>query len=157
MTQPVKEIQAFINYDENSINDSDDLISFKISCDSGLCKTAMRKLEAKYLGSHNLLGKWVKVGFGVRLPDGEFDLVDYGSFLVTELTETKDNETTSIVAYDKMVNAMTPYQKLDIKYPLCLVDYTKILCNKCGLELGGNLLGNDVEIVKSSGVSTVDI
>ena len=70
MKQPVKEIQAFINYDENVIRDSDDLISFKISCDSGLCKTAMRKLEAQYLGSHNLLGKWVKVGFGVRLSDG---------------------------------------------------------------------------------------
>lgn len=143
MTQPVKEIQAFINYDENSINDSDDLISFKISCDSGLCKTAMRKLEAKYLGSHNLLGKWVKVGFGVRLPDGEFDLVDYGSFLVTELTETKDNETTSIVAYDKMVNAMTPYVKLDVEYPIKLIDYTRLLCEVCGLELSNDIIGDN--------------
>ena len=64
MKQPVKEIQAFINYDDGVINDADDLISFKISCDSGLCKTAMRKLEAKYLGNHNILGKWVQVGFG---------------------------------------------------------------------------------------------
>ena len=118
MKQPVKEIQAFINYDENAITDADDLISYKISCDSGLCKTAMRKLEAKYLGNHNLLGKWVTVGFGVRLPDGKFDLIDYGTFLVTELTETKDTETTSIVAYDKMINAMTPYTTLDIEYPI---------------------------------------
>lgn len=135
MKQPVKEIQAFINYDENVIRDSDDLISFKISCDSGLCKTAMRKLEAQYLGSHNLLGKWVKVGFGVRLSDGGFDLIDYGSFLVTELTETKDTEITSIVAYDKMVNAMTPYQKLDIEYPIDLFTYTQKLCEACNLEL----------------------
>lgn len=135
MKQPVKEIQAFIDYDENFISDSDDLISFKISCDSGLCKTAMRKLEAKYLGSHNLLGKWVKAGFGVRLPDGDFDLLNYGLFLVTELTETKDTETTSIVAYDKMVNAMTPYQKLDIEYPINLIDYTRVLCDSCNLEL----------------------
>ena len=141
MKQPVKEIQAFINYDENVISDSDNLISFKISCDSGLCKTAMRKLEAKYLGSHNLLGKWVKVGFGVRLPDGDFGLIDYGSFLVTELTETKDTETTSIVAYDKMVNSMVSYQKLDIEYPINLYDYTKLLCEACGLELGNELFG----------------
>ena len=116
MKQPVKEIQAFINYDENAITDADDLISYKISCDSGLTKSAMRKLEAKYLGSHNLIGKWVTVGFGVRLPEGEFDLLDYGSFLVTEMTETKDTETTSIVAYDLMVNAMTPYVVMDIEY-----------------------------------------
>ena len=144
MTQPVKEIQAFINYDNNTINDSDDLISFKISCDSGLCKTAMRKLEAKYLGNHNVLGKWVKVGFGVRLPDGTFDLLDYGSFLVTELTETKDTETTSIVAYDKMVNSMTPYQKLNVEYPLRLIDYTRILCEACGLELENEIFGTNL-------------
>ena len=141
MKQPVKEIQAFINYDETSINDSDDLISFKISCDSGLCKTAMRKLEAQYLGNHNLLGKWVRVGFGVRLPDGGFNMLEYGSFLVTELTETKDTETTSIVAYDKMVNAMTPYVKLDVEYPLRLIDYTRILCEACGLELNNDIFG----------------
>ena len=143
MKQPIKEIQAFINYDESVINDTDDLISFKISCDSGLCKTAMRKLEAKYLGKHNLLGKWVRVGFGVRLPDGNFDLIDYGSFLVTELTETKDTDTTSIVAYDKMVNAMTPYVKLDVEYPLRLIDYTRILCEACNLELQNDIFGKN--------------
>ena len=157
MKQPVKEIQAFINYDETSINDSDDLISFKISCDSGLCKTAMRKLEAQYLGNHNLLGKWVRVGFGVRLPDGDFDLIDYGSFLVTELTETKDTETTSIVAYDKMINAMTPYIALDIEYPINSYDYTKLLCASCGLELNNKCFGlnlvNQVQWVNGVSVS----
>ena len=143
MKQPIKEIQAFINYDENAITDADHLISYKISCDSGLCKSAMRTLEAKYLGNHNLLGKWVKVGFGVRLPEGEFDLLDYGSFLVTQQTETKDTETTSIVAYDKMVNAMTPYQRLDIEYPIDLYTYTQKLCEACNLELGNEYFGGN--------------
>ena len=144
MKQPIKEIQAFINYDDGVINDADDLISFKISCDSGLCKTAMRKLEAKYLGNHNLLGKWVRVGFGVRLPDGEFDMLEYGSFLVTELTETKDTDTTSIVAYDKMINAMTPYVKLDVEYPIDLFTYTNKLCEACGLELENEIFGTNL-------------
>ena len=158
MKQPVKEIQAFINYDENVISDSDDLISFKISCDSGLCKTAMRKLEAQFLGGHNLLGKWVKVGFGVRLPEGDFDLIDYGSFLVTEMTETKDTGTTSIVAYDKMVNSMVSYQKLDIEYPIDLLSYTKKLCEACNLELK-NILPNEyqeVEYIESTGTQFID-
>ena len=144
MKQPIKEIQAFIDYDESSIRDSDDLISFKISCNSGLCKTAMRKLEAKFLGSHNLLGKLVKVGYGARLPDGEFEYLNYGSFLVTELTVAKDTDTTSIVGYDLMVNAMTPYVKLDIEYPIRLIDYTRLLCDSCGLELGNSIFGRNV-------------
>ena len=144
MKQPVKEIQAFINYEDQSISDSDDLISFKISCDSGLCKTAMRKLEAKFLGSHNVLGKWVNVSFGVRLPDGSFEYLNYGSFLVTELTETKDTETISIVGYDKMINAMTPYVKLNVEYPLKLTEYTRILCEACGLEISNNAFGKNL-------------
>lgn len=144
MKQPVKEIQAFIDYDENVISDSDDLISFKISCDSGLCKTAMRKLEAQFLGNHALLGKLVKVGFGVRLPDGDFDFINYGTFLVTEFTTSKDTETSSIVAYDLMVNAMTPYVNLNIEYPIGLYDYTKLLCEACGLELKNEIFGTNL-------------
>ena len=144
MKQPVKEIQAFIDYDDGSIKDSDDLISFKISCDSGLCKTAMRKLEAKYLGNHNVLGKWVRAVYGVRLPDGSFEYLDYGSFLVTELTVTKDTETTNIVAYDKMVNTMIPYATLNIEYPVSLIDYTRVLCDSCGLELGNSIFGRNL-------------
>lgn len=152
MKQPVKEIQAFIDYGESSIKDSDDLISFKVSCDSGLCKTAMRKLEAKYLGSHNLLGKLVKVGFGVRLPDGEFEYLNYGSFLITELTTAKDTDTTNVVGYDLMVNAMTPYVKLDIEYPISLLDYTRVLCDSCGLELGNEsfTIHNDWQITATT-------
>ena len=53
MKQPVKEIQAYITGENIDIRDDTDLIQFKISADSGLCKTTMRKLEAKILGSYN--------------------------------------------------------------------------------------------------------
>ena len=155
MKQPVKEIQAYLDYGDGVIHDSDDLISYKISCDSGLCKTAMRKLEAKYLGNHNILGKWVRAVYGVRLPDGTFDFLDYGSFLVDELTVTKDTETTNIVAYDKMVNAMIPYAKLDIEYPVSLIDYTGLLCEACGLELGSVFGRNLWDVSKQRELSRI--
>ena len=132
MTSPVKEIQAYLE----NIKSEDDLISFKINAETSICKSAMRKLEAKYLGEHNLLGKEVHVGFGVRLDDGTFEYLDYGSFLVTEMTTTKDTGVTNIVGYDKMVLAMTPYQTLNVEYPISLYDYTIKLCEACNLELG---------------------
>lgn len=139
MTQPVKELQAYIG----DIKSEDDLISFKINSESGMCKTAMRKLEAKYTGNHNLLGQWVHVGFGVKLADGTFEYLDYGSFLVSEITTAKDTEITTITGYDKMINAMTPYVKLDVEYPMRLIDYTKLLCNACNLELSKNIFGEN--------------
>lgn len=153
MTKPIKELDAYIQIDEdNKITSFDDLISFKISCDSGMCKTAMRKLEAKYLGEHNLLGQWVHVGFGVRLPNGTFEYLDYGSFLVTEITTIKDTGVTTISGYDKMVNSMIKYNKLTIEYPINLYDYTKRLCTSCGLELGNNIFGNN--LLMKQGMST---
>lgn len=142
MKQPVKELQAYITGDV-SIKSEDDLISFKISCESGLCKTAMRKLEAKYTGEHNLLGQWVHAGFGVKLPSGTFEYLDYGSFLVTEITTVKDTGVTTIVGYDKMINSMKTYEVLDVEYPMRLLDYTKLLCNACNLELSNNIFGTN--------------
>ena len=136
MTKPVKEIQAFIDVAGGSIRDEDDLISFKVSGDGGLCKSVMRKLEAKYLGDHNLLGEWATAGFGAKLSSGAYEYINYGSFLVSEYTVTKDTGITSIVAYDKMINAMSPYDKLDVEYPIDLYTYTQKLCEACNLELG---------------------
>lgn len=149
MKQPVKELQAYITSGDISLKSEDDLISFKISCDSGLCKTAMRKLEAKYLGEHNLLGQTVHVGYGVKLPSGVFDYLDYGSFLITEITTIKDTGVTTILGYDKMVNSMKNYNKLDVEYPVRLIDYTRLLCEACNLELGNSIFGNNIKIAES--------
>lgn len=138
MKQPIKEIGAYISGGTQKISSEDDLISFKISCDSGMCKSAMKKLEAKYLGEYNLLGQWVHVGYGVKLPTGAFEYLDYGSFLVTEITTVKDTGVTTIVGYDKMVSTMKNYTKLDVVYPINLIDYTRALCNACGLELAND-------------------
>jgi len=143
MKQPIKELDAYIMGDV-TIKSEDNLISFKISCDSGMCKSAMRKLEAKYLGEHNLLGQWVRVGYGVKLPAGTFEYLDYGSFLVTEITIVKDTGVTTIVGYDQMVNSMKEYTKLEAEYPIKLIDYTRLLCEACGLELGNTKFGKNL-------------
>ena len=147
MKQPVKELQAFIDVEDTSIRDENDLISYKISGDGGLCKTVMRKIEVKHLGSHNLLGKWVNAGFSVKLPSGAFEPLNYGSFMITEVTTSKDTDTTSVVGYDKMINAMIPYVPFTLDeegnsvYPIDLLTYTRTLCKACDLELGNDIFG----------------
>lgn len=136
MKQPIKELDAYIKIDEETkITSSDDLVSLKISCESGMCKTTMRKFEAKILGEHNLLGQWVHVGFGVKLPNGTYEYINYGSFLITEINKSKDTDVTKITGYDKMINTMKSYTPLEINYPVNLYDYTLKLCEVCGLEM----------------------
>jgi len=136
MTQPVKELQAYItgNNDVN-IRSDNDLIQFKISAEGGLGKTAMRKLEAKFTGNYNLLGQWVHVGFGVKLANSGYEYLDYGSFLVTEITSVKDTGVTTITGYDRMIRSMTAYKPLNVEYPIGLYDYTVALCGSFGMAV----------------------
>ena len=163
MKQPIKELDAYINTENESIKSADDLISFKVSCDTGMCKTAMKKLEAKIIGEHDLLGKWVNVGFGVRLEDRTFEYLDYGSFLITEITTTKDTGVTQVVGYDKMISAMTEYTPLEVTYPIGLYDYTVALCRVIGLEVANpSFINNNWQITEDlwaniSGITYRDI
>jgi len=147
MKQPIKELDAYINTSSSKITSGDDLVSFKISCEAGLCKTAMRKLEAKFIGDYNLLGQEVNVGFGVRLEDNTFEYLDYGTFLITQITLNKDTGTTSVIGYDKMINTMKEYKNLEIEYPIKLIDYTRLMCNICGLELENNVFGKNINLL----------
>ena len=149
MKKPIKEIDAYINTENESIKSADDLISFKVSCDTGMCKTAMKKLEAKILGEHDLVGKWVNVGFGVRLEDRTFEYLDYGSFLITEITTTKDTGVTQVVGYDKMISTMVEYTPLEVTYPIGLYDYTVALCRVCGLNVANqSFINNNWQITE---------
>lgn len=139
MKQPVKELQAYITGVNQDIRSDNDLIQFKISAEGGLCKTVMRKLEAKFTGNHNLLGQWVNVGFGVKLAGGGYEYIDYGSFLVTEITNVKDTGVTTITGYDRMIRSMTKYNPMAITgYPMGLYDYTVQLCASFGMGVYNN-------------------
>lgn len=145
MKQPVKEIQASIQCsDGTQIRGDDDLISYKISVDSGLCKTAMRKIEGRFLGNHNILGTWIEPTFGVKLADSTYEFINYGSFMVTDITFTKDTGVTSFTGYDKMINSMIPYTPLDVEYPINLYDYTVALCTACNLDVKNDVFGTNL-------------
>ena len=135
MKAPMKELRAKITYGDTVISDDTDLVSFKVSCETGMCKTAMRKLEAQLIGDYNLLDTWIIPSFGVVLPDKTVEYLSYGSFKVTEIKYAKDTGKTSVVAYDKMINAMKAYDPLSVTYPIGLYYYTKQLLLACDLEL----------------------
>ena len=145
MKQPIKQLKAYIKLEDDSqIADDNLLINFKISCESGMCKTAMRKIEINYIGDTNLLGHTVHAGFGVKLPSGTYDYLDYGSFLITEFTHTKDRGLSKAVGYDMMIKTMVAYDSSNFGYPITLENYLKAILSVCGLELGTNLEEEDV-------------
>lgn len=136
MKHPIKELEAYILLEDGTkITSGDDLISFKISGETSMCKTAMRKVECKYTGNHNLLDQWIRLFLGVKIDDGTFEYLDYGLFQINEMTSSKDTGETSITGYDLMIKSMVEYKELDVTYPITLYEFAKYLVESCGLEL----------------------
>lgn len=138
MKNEVKELQGFVTSDDYNITSENDLIEFKISVDSNLASTAMRKIEIKTYGEYNLLDQWVEIGYGVKLDDDSYEFTSYGNFLITEMTNIKDEDTTSYIGYDTMILSMKPYEKLNITYPINLYDYATAICNAFNCEIYNN-------------------
>lgn len=143
MKQPVKEIDGYLLLEDGKqIKNDGDLISFKISVESSLCKTAMKKLEANLLGDYNLVGKWVKAFYGVKM-NGEFVYIDAGSFFIKEQSKKEDKDTIHITGYDKMLNTMIYYTPLEVAYPAKLIAFAKAIAEKCNLELKNTTFTNE--------------
>lgn len=135
MKRPTKQLRAEIGYNGTHLTSADDLYRVKLSAKGGLLKTVMGKMEAKFTGSHNPVGRMVSVKVGVRLPDGTYEDVEYGSFLCTEITSIKDQEYSTIIGYDNMIKFYIPYMPI-FTYPISVYDFTTAICNQCGVQLG---------------------
>lgn len=136
MKSPMKEIRAYIKkQDDTYIRSEDDLISFKLSGEGPLGKTVMRGVEAKFLGSHDLLGQTVRVGLGVRIADGTFEYADFGSFIITEATKDIAAESTTVKGYDLMLKTMQLYSAFAI-YPTTVEGFVAGICGVCGIVPG---------------------
>lgn len=136
MKSPMKEIRAYIKkQDDTYIRSEDDLISFKLSGEGSLGKTVMRAVEAKFLGSYDLLGQTVRVGLGVRIADGTFEYVDYGSYIITEAIKDIAAESTTVKGYDLMLKTMQPYSVF-AAYPTTVEGFVAWICGVCGIVPG---------------------
>lgn len=136
MKSPMKEIRAYIKkQDDTYIRSEDDLISFKLSGEGSLGKTVMRAVEAKFLGSYDLLGQTVRVGLGVRIAGGTFEYADFGSFIITEAIKDIATESTTVKGYDLMLKTMQPYSVF-AAYPTTVEGFVAWICEVCGIVPG---------------------
>ena len=154
MKKPIKELSASLIEGEHTISSSDDLIELKITTEGDLLKTCMRRLEARYLGNYDLLGKYINANVTVKGLVDDINTeatADYGSFMVQQINYDKEKETTSIVAYDNMVNSMRLYTPLGVTYPITLKEYIKILATNIGL------IWDEVELVNGNLIIEQDL
>lgn len=136
-----KTVKSKLTDGTHLITGDDDLISFKLTGTGSICKSVMRKLEAKYLGAHTYLGTRVTPSYGVKIAGGSISYIDYGAFeIITQETDQGTDEVT-ITGYDSMYEANQPYDLVPT-YPMTLGDFLTAICTRLGWTQNGTTFNN---------------
>ena len=86
--------------------------------------------------------------FGVK-SDGEYDYVNFGTYIVNKYEWDIENMSTTLLCYDKMVESMIPYD-LGIDYStgnVKILDLLQNICNRLGWTLGTTEFTNSNVII----------
>lgn len=110
---------------------NEDLNSITPSFESNILKSVMKQLEI----DSNVdipVGTEINYQFGV-LVDGSFEYLDFGNYIVYKSEKQEDTRSWRITCYDKMLYAMTDYERLDVEYPVTIRSFIQAICNKLNL------------------------
>ncbi|MBQ3432828.1 hypothetical protein IJG22_00840 [Candidatus Saccharibacteria bacterium] len=136
---PVKRVSASIVIDPfggspTTITDADNLVSFTIESTGELFGSVATVATVKLLGSdYDLVGKTIRIGYGLHIDANNFEQIDYGYFLVTEAPVKKGAETTTIKAIGKMSEMQNASYETGITYPITIANLAAAIGNRFGL------------------------
>ncbi len=138
---PVKRLSASIVIDPSgdspvTITDADYLVSLSIESTGELFGSVATVATVKLLGSdYDLVGKTIRIGYGLNIGEGAFEQIDYGYFLITEAPVKKGAETTTIKALGKMSEMQNVGYEASITYPITIAGLAAAIGDKFGLTV----------------------
>ena len=130
-----KQQSVRITYKENNVTKTltdEDINSVTPNYEASLLKSVMKVLE---LDSNISIPKDTEIKFEYGLlVNGEYEYLNYGTYIVKESEKQEDTLSYKITCYDKMLYSMKDYEHIDITYPCTIKQYLVALCNKIGLQ-----------------------
>ena len=140
-TAPVKKVSGSVVIDPfgtnpTTITDSDYLVSFSIESTGELFGSVATVATVKLLGSdYDLLGKTIRIGYGLAIGENAYESIDYGYFVVTEAPIKKGAETTTIKAIGKMTEMQNTSYEPSITYPITVEGLADAVGSRFGLTV----------------------
>ena len=87
--------------------------------------------------------------FGVKAPgDADYSYIDYGGYIIKDVTKDEENQTLSLECYDYMIQSMIPYDlAMDYSAVVTVKDFLDAICDRLGWAKGYTTFHNsDVRI-----------
>ena len=108
-----RELKATITYGNTTLEE--ELFSVTPHFEANLLKSVMKQLDIE--SSVNIpIGTVINCQIGLKV-NNNYEMLNYGNYVIYSAEKQEDTKTYKIIAYDKMLYAMKDYEELEITYP----------------------------------------
>ena len=143
LTQLGRELRGTITYENTTLEE--EIMSITPHYKADILKSVMKQLDLE-LTVDIPLNTVINCQIGI-LVNGDYEMINYGNYVVYNSEKQEDTKTYRITCYDKMLYSMKQNEDLDITYPITIKNYLIALGNKIGLSVAsGTFYNQDLQI-----------
>lgn len=138
LTELGRELRGIITYGNTTLEEEINAITPHYNSD--LLKSVMKQLDLE-LTVDIPLNTVINCQIGI-LVNGDYEMLNYGNYVVYKSEKQEDTNTYKLTCYDKMLYSMKQNEKLNITYPITIKNYLIAIANKIGLSVANTTFYN---------------
>ena len=138
-----RELKGVITYEGTTLEE--EIMSITPHYEANILKSVMKQLDLE-LSVDIPLETVINCQIGI-LVDEEYEMLNFGNYVVYSSEKQEDTNTYKIVCYDKLLYSMKQNEDLGVTYPITIKNYLTALANKIGLTVAsGTFYNQDLQI-----------
>ena len=143
LTELGRELRGVITYGNTTLED--EINSITLHYEADILKSVMKQLDLE-LTVDIPLNTVINCQIGI-LVNGDYEMLNYGNYVVYNSEKQEDTGTYKITCYDKLLYSMKQNEDLGVTYPITIKNYLIALGNKIGLSVAsGTFYNQDLQI-----------
>ena len=115
--------------------------------EGGILKSIMKQLDLE-LSVDIPLETVLNCRIGI-LVNGNYEMLNYGNYVVYKSEKQEDTNTYKLTCYDKILYSMKQNENLGITYPISIKNYLKAVLRKLGLTLKTTTFQNESRMIQN--------
>ena len=138
LTELGRELRGVITYNNTELEE--EIYSITPHYNADLLKSVMKQLDLE-LTVDIPLNTVINCQIGIKVNE-QYEMLNYGNYVVYKSEKQEDTGTYKIICYDKMLYSMKQNEDLGVEYPIKIKDYLIALGNKIGLSVANTTFYN---------------
>ena len=138
LTELGRQLKGIITYGNTTLEE--EIYSITPHYNADLLKSVMKQLDLE-LTVDIPLNTVINCQIGI-LVNGDYEMLNYGNYVVYKSEKQEDTNTYKLTCYDKMLYSMKQNEDLGVEYPTKIKDYLVALGNKIGLSVANTTFYN---------------